>query len=315
MPTTRSESLTSPGSRGFPEPAVPAGSHAAFAWLLAVRPRTLGASVVPVCVGLAAVARSAPVDIIVAIVTLLCAALLQVTANLANDYYDFVRGVDDERRLGPTRVTQAGLLSPRAVLVAARLTLATAIACGGYLVAVGGIFILAIGLAAAAGALAYSAGPRPLSWYGLGDLMAFTFFGPIAVAGTVVAQQAAVDHVALLAGLPLGCLVTALIVVNNLRDIDCDARAGKRTLAVRIGARATRLEHAVLVAGAYLAVLPLALGAAAPWTLLALVSLPLGIHETRSLWRRADAELNLSLVGTARLHAVFGMLLVVGLLV
>ena len=291
---------------------VGARPRSSAAWILAVRPRTLGASVVPVCVGLAVAARSGALDVPVACVTVLCAMLLQITANLANDYHDFARGVDDDTRLGPLRVTQAGLLSPRVVLAATWATLLVALACGATLIAVGGMPILAIGVLAAAGALAYSAGPRPLSWYGLGDAMAFGFFGLAAVSGTVLLQGAVVDTVTLLAAVPVGCLVTALIVVNNLRDIDSDTRAGKRTLAVRIGAKATRLEYLLLVCTAY-ATVPVLAALVGPVALAPLLSVPLGVHEARALARRSGAELNSSLVGTARLHLVFGCLLAAGL--
>lgn len=292
--------------------SVGARPGSAAAWLLAVRPRTLGASVVPVCVGLAVAARGGALDLPVAGVTVLCAMLLQITANLANDYHDFARGVDDDTRLGPLRVTQAGLLSPRVVLAATWTTLLVALVCGATLITVGGMPILAIGMLAAAGALAYSAGPRPLSWYGLGDAMAFGFFGLAAVSGTVLLQGGVVDTVTLLAAVPVGCLVTALIVVNNLRDIDSDTRAGKRTLAVHIGVKATRGEYLLLLCVAYAAVplLAVLVGAVA---LAPLLSVPLGVREARALARRTGAELNSSLVGTARLHLVFGGLLVAGL--
>jgi len=304
---TAGESTGDPGEQaGGTRP----GSVAA--WVLAVRPRTLGASVVPVCVGLAVAARAQVLDVPVACVTLLCAMLLQITANLANDYHDFARGVDDDTRLGPLRVTQAGLLSPRVVRTATWTTLLVALACGAYLITIGGVPILAIGMLAAAGALAYSTGPRPLSWYGLGDAMAFVFFGPVAVVGTVILQGGGINAVTLLASVPVGCLVTALIVVNNLRDIDSDTRAGKRTLAVRIGAAATRREYALLVVGAY-ATVPLLMVFVGTGALTPLLSAPLGLHELRAIGNRGGGQLNQSLVGTARLHVVFGGLLAAGL--
>ena len=283
------------------------------AWLLAIRSRTLGAGVIPVLVGLAVASRSVSVDVVTAFATVLCASFLQITSNLANDYYDFVRGVDDADRLGPLRVTQAGLLSPRSVLTATRASLAAALVCGAWLIVVGGPAILAIGVSAAVCALAYSAGPRPLSWYGLGDPLAFIFFGVVAVLGTVLLQGAAVGRVAVLASVPIGCLVTALIVVNNLRDIDSDTRAGKGTLAVRIGATATRREYNTLILGAYLGLIPLALACSAVGVLLPLLSAPLALSELKAIATRGGAALNLSLVGTARLHVVFGLLLTAGL--
>ncbi len=283
------------------------------AWLLAIRPRTLGAGVIPVLVGLAVASRSVSVDAATALATALCASFLQITSNLANDYYDFVRGVDDEDRLGPLRVTQAGLLAPRSVLAATRASLAAALICGAWLIVVGGPAILAIGVAAAVCALASSAGPRPLSWYGLGDPLAFLFFGVVAVLGTVLLQGAGIGMVAVLASVPIGCLVTALIVVNNLRDIDSDTRAGKGTLAVRIGEAATRREYTALILAAYLLLIPLALASSAAGALLPLLSAPLALGELRAIAARGGSALNLSLVGTARLHVVFGVLLGAGL--
>ena len=284
----------------------------AAVWWLAVRPRTLGASVVPVAVGLALAWRTAALDVGVALVTTAAALLLQIATNLANDYFDASSGVDDVDRLGPVRVTQAGLASPAAVLRGLIVVVAAALACGLYLVVAGGPVILAVGLTSVVMAIAYSAGPWPLSWYGLGDALAFAFFGVVAVCGTFFLQRGAVDGLAVLVSLPIGCLVTALIVVNNLRDIPSDRRAGKRTLAVRLGPHATRVEYAALVGGAYLGLVPIA-WAITPAVLAAALTLPLAVAETRLVWRREGSALNSSLAGTARVHLLFGFLLTIGL--
>ncbi len=304
MPTTRSAHRTSAGSLACPDTL--------RAWLAAARPRTLGAALIPVLTGIATAARGTSIDPALAAVTLATAVALQVAANLANDYFDHLSGVDTERRLGPQRVTQSGLLAPEAVRTGLVVVLVVACAGGLVLTISGGWPILIIGISAVAAAVAYSAGPWPLSWYGLGDLLAFVFFGPVAVCGTSYLQTGALDGTALVAALPVGCLVTAIIVVNNLRDIPTDRDCGKRTLAVRIGARATRLEYTALVAGAYGLLFVPAFGGM-PAVLLPLLSIPLGVDQIVRLWRREGAALNASLAGTARLHLVFGLLLAIGL--
>jgi len=319
MPTTRSASPTSRSSLAYPEEAgsvsTPDVQPAGLAvWWLAIRPRTLGAGLVPVAVGLAVASRAGAIDVPVALVTLVAALLLQIATNLANDYFDARSGVDDVDRLGPVRVTQAGLASPRAVMRALVAVVGLALACGVYLVAHGGLPILVVGALSVLTAIAYSAGPWPLSWYGLGDLLAFTFFGVVAVCGTYFLQRHALHGAAIAASLPVGCLVTALIVVNNLRDIPSDRRSGKRTLAVRIGERGTRLEYASLVVVAYVLTAALAL-VTSPAVGAVALTVPVAVNEVRRLQQRDGAELNLSLAGTARLHLLFGSLLTLGLAV
>lgn len=290
-------------------PAVEAG---VAAWIGAARPRTLPAAVVPVVVGLALAAREGPLDLGVAAVTLLAAILIQIGTNLANDYYDFVAGADTSERLGPRRITQAGLAAPATVRAAAFATLGAAGLAGVWLVAVGGWPILLIGVCSLVAAIAYTGGPYPLAYHGLGDVFVFVFFGLVAVNGTVLLQTGAVTALSLAVSLPVACLATAILVVNNLRDIATDARAGKRTLAVRIGAAATRLQYAVLVTAPFVVVLAL-VGIAGPALLVTLLAVPLAVREVRTLHERDGAALNASLAGTARLHLVFGVLLALGL--
>ncbi len=280
--------------------------------MAAARPRTLPAAVVPVLVGLVVASRSRPIDWPTAAATLGAALLIQIGTNLANDYYDFVSGADTADRLGPQRITQAGLTEPNAVRAAAFAVLAVAGVIGIRLVAVGGLPILVIGVLSLVLAIAYTGGPWPLAHHGLGDFFVFLFFGVIAVNGTVWLQGVGPSMLSLAASLPVACLVTAILVVNNLRDIVTDARAGKRTLAVRLGASAARAEYVSLVTLALL--LPLLLAPfVGPRVLLAHGALPLAIFEVRALLRRAGRELNASLAGTARLHLVFGLLLAAGL--
>lgn len=292
-------------------PAADAGGVAA--WIGAARPRTLPAAVVPVVVGLALAAREGPLDLGVAGVTLLAAILIQIGTNLANDYYDFVAGADTSERLGPRRITQAGLAAPATVRAAAFATLGAAALAGAWLVAVGGWPILLIGVCSLIAAVAYTGGPYPLAYHGLGDVFVFVFFGVVAVNGTVLLQTGEVTALSLAVSLPVACLATAILVVNNLRDIGTDARAGKRTLAVRIGAAATRVQYAALLIVPFVVAL-LLVRVAGPALLVTLAAVPFAVRELRALYRREGAALNASLAGTARLHLVFGVLLALGLL-
>jgi 1,4-dihydroxy-2-naphthoate octaprenyltransferase len=217
-------------------------------WLLAARPRTLPAAAAPVLVGTALASWRGMARPLPALAALAGALLIQVATNLANDYFDFVRGADTADRIGPTRVTQAGLLPPSTVRRGMLVTLVAALSVGAYLVVVGGWPILVIGIASLACAVLYTGGPFPLAYHGLGEVFVFVFFGLVAVAGTYWVQALSFPAEAWWAGAGAGALSTALLVVNNLRDLETDARAGKRTLAVRLGRRGTALEYLALLA-------------------------------------------------------------------
>jgi 1,4-dihydroxy-2-naphthoate octaprenyltransferase len=284
-------------------------------WLLAIRPATLPAAVSGVVVGLgAARAIGAPFRGDMALGCLAVALLLQVAANLANDLSDFRRGVDTPARMGPVRVAAAGLVSERQLEIAIGLTLALAILVGLWLASVGGPVLLALGAVAIVAAVAYSGGPLRYGYRGLGELFVFAFFGLVSVGGTAYLQAGRIDPLFLAAAVPVGALITAILVVNNLRDLPTDAAAGKRTLAVVLGARGTTLEYGALVAIAFL--VPVALAAAGTgWpVLLPLLSLPLALP----LWRTVRTfteprELNAVLKATARLSLIFGVLFAAGL--
>jgi 1,4-dihydroxy-2-naphthoate octaprenyltransferase len=216
-------------------------------WIYASRPRTLTAAAAPVFLGTGLAFGDGAFRLGPAIAALLGALLIQIGTNLANDYYDYLRGGDTEDRVGPLRVTQAGFLAPAAVRNGAFLVLGLALALGVYLVWVGGLPILVIGLASLVCAIAYTGGPFPLAYHGLGDVFVFVFFGLVAVGGTYWVQALSYSPEVFVAGVGMGAMATAILVVNNLRDIDTDRRAGKRTLAVRIGATATIQEYAFLV--------------------------------------------------------------------
>jgi 1,4-dihydroxy-2-naphthoate octaprenyltransferase len=282
-------------------------------WLLAARVSTLSAAVVPVLVGSAAVHQYfEPVRFVVA---LLASLLIQLGTNLANDYFDFRSGADAEGRLGPPRTVQSGLLSPSAVALAAAVSFGLAALLGLYLVAVGGWPILAIGLASIAAAVLYTGGPWPLGYHGLGDLCTFLFFGVFAVLGMEYVYTHEFTTTGLVVSIPVAALVTAILVVNNLRDIDSDRKVGKYTLAAIIGRRATRAEYVLLLAAAYTTPLALRLaGHMSNWFWLPWLSLPLAVPLTRLMLLGEGRALNPALKGTSRLHLVFGILFAVALL-
>jgi len=287
----------------------------ARAWLLAARPKTLTAALAPVVAGTGLAAFHDVAAALPALAALVGAALIQIGTNLANDYYDFVRGGDTETRVGPMRVTQAGILAPEQVRRGMIVVLSLAMVVGTYLVWVGGWPVVWIGLASVTCAVLYTGGPYPLAYHGLGDIFVFVFFGLIAVSGTFYVQGGAWPVDAWLAGVGLGALSTAILVVNNLRDIGTDAEAGKRTLAVRIGVGGTRAEFLVLL-GTGLAV-PLlgVLGLGWPPAVLsALVSGAFMIAPVRTVFSyERPADLLPTLGQTARVVAVYGMTLGLGL--
>jgi 1,4-dihydroxy-2-naphthoate octaprenyltransferase len=283
-------------------------------WLLAARPRTLPVAFAPVLVGTAVAAAAGGARALPAIAALAGALLLQIGANLANDLFDSEKGADREDRIGPPRAMQLGLVTAEQMRRAIALVFGAALLVGLYLVGVGGWPIAVVGALAIAAGLAYTGGPFPFGYHGLGDVAVFVFFGPVAVAGTHYVQALTLSPASLGASLPVGALATAILVVNNLRDIETDARAGKRTLAVRIGPRATRIEFASLLVFAY-ALLPdfWLLGATSAWVLLPLLTLPRALTLARTVAGAGDGPtLNAALAATARLAFGFSLLFVIG---
>jgi 1,4-dihydroxy-2-naphthoate octaprenyltransferase len=270
-------------------------------WLMAIRPRTLAASVAPVLVGTALAARIGAFKPLQAALALLSALFIQIGTNLANDYSDFKRGAD-AHRVGPARVTQSGLVEPARVKRAALVAFGIAMLLGLALTLLSGWPLLVVGILSVASGWLYTGGPWPLGYHGLGDLFVFLFFGLVATCGTVYAQALVVPAQAWSAAAAVGALATAILVVNNLRDRETDARVGKNTLAVKIGPLWTRVE--------YLALLALAFALTPPWTLFAL---PLAIPPLLRVLRKEGAALNPALGETARLQLVFAILLAVEL--
>jgi len=250
-----------------------------------------------------------------ALAALLGSLLLQIGVNLANDYFDYVKGVEQPDRKGPIRVTQAGLIPPKQVRNGMIATFVLSAVIGVYLIIVGGWPILAIGVASILSALAYSGGPFPLASHGLGDLFVFIFFGLSAVCGTYWVQALKLSTLVILTAVPPGLLITAILVVNNLRDIEQDRRAGKNTLAVILGETEARVEYAMLLLAAYLIpVSLLAAGQMKAWVLLPLVTIPLGIQLVRAITGPNEGPpMNKALAGTAQLALFYSVLFSLGI--
>jgi 1,4-dihydroxy-2-naphthoate octaprenyltransferase len=297
----------------MPSPRASTSPSGAAIWVAAARLRTLPAAIAPVVVGTAVVAAVGAVAWGPALAALAGALAIQIGTNFANDAFDAEHGADGPDRLGPLRAVSAGLVSGAAMKRAMVLTFAIATAFGAYLAAVAGWPVIAIGVASVAAGVAYTGGPYPLGYHGLGDLFVMIFFGFVAVCGTAFVQLHAVPALALGAAIPVGAIATAIIVVNNLRDRDGDARVGKRTLAVRLGRRAVLLEYAALLAVAEL-VPPLLAASRGPWLLLPLATAPLAIARTRALVAaRTGPVFNHLLAATGQLLAVHAALLALGL--
>jgi len=284
-------------------------------WALAARPKTLPAAAATVIVGSAAAYYQFNFKLLPALACLLAALLMQIGANLANDLFDFYRGADQGDRLGPLRVTQAGLLQPKEVVWGLCFTFGCASLLGIYLFSQVGWPVLVIGLASILAALTYTGGPFPFGYYGLGDLMVFIFFGLVAVCGTYFVQAGHVSRLALWSAIPMGFLITGILVVNNLRDLDSDRAVGKKTLAVFLGAQGARWEYLLCLLAAFVFPLIGILTAQIPFlTLLSLLCIPMAIRLVRSIWTVSGRPLNLALAGTGRLTLVFGILYSFGLI-
>lgn len=289
---------------------------AAHPWLLASRPRTLPAAVAPVVVGAALAAHDGAFRPLAVLAALAAALLIQIGSNLANDLGDHLRGADSRGRVGPLRVTSAGLLTPHQVQMGMAVVFGLAALCGVYLIALGGWPILVVGVLAIVAAMAYTIGPLPFGYYGLGDLAVFIFFGLVAVMGTYYIQTRQITTLAALAAVPMGSLITAILVVNNLRDVDTDRAAGKRTLAVLLGRRGARIEFIALMGAAYAVPPILWLGYGfRPWVLAPLLTLPLALRLVRTILTVIGAPLNRALAGTAQLTIWYALAFAIGILI
>jgi 1,4-dihydroxy-2-naphthoate polyprenyltransferase len=283
---------------------------------MAARPRTLPAAVAPVLVGTALAGQAGVFHPLTFVATLVGAIFIQVGTNLSNDYSDARRGADTEDRLGPVRVTAGGLVPPRQVLRATWVSFGVAVLVGIYLVAVAGWELLLVGGASILAGVLYTGGPRPYGYEGLGELFVFAFFGIVAVTGSYFVQAKNLPWEAFVLAVPVGLLAASILMVNNIRDLETDRRAGKRTLAVRLGRRRARRLYALMVYFAFLlAPLPWLLGSLSAWLLLPWLALPLAVPVVRTVANRTDGPtLNAALARTGMLQLVFCLLLSAGIL-
>jgi 1,4-dihydroxy-2-naphthoate octaprenyltransferase len=287
-------------------------------WFMAARPRTLPAAVAPVLVGTALAATEGTFKWLTFVAAMLGALFIQVGTNLSNDYSDARRGADSEDRLGPVRVTAGGLVPPRQVLVATYVAFGLAVLAGVYLIVTAGWELLLVGAASILAGVLYTGGPRPYGYEGLGEVFVFLFFGVVAVTGSYFAQVEKLTWEAFVLAVPVGLLAAAILVVNNVRDLETDRRAGKRTLAVRLGRSRARGLYAIMVYVAFLtAPLPWLLGSTdlSAWLLLSWLALPLAAPVVRIVRNRSDGpSLNGALARTGMLQLVFCGLLSAGIL-
>lgn len=283
-------------------------------WWLAARPWTLPASLTPIIIGTAVAIHEGRLHLPTAIVALIVALLLQIAANFANDAIDFRKGTDTEERVGPTRITAAGYVTYRQVMGATVLTLALALLFGLYLVMRGGWPFLLLGAAALICAVAYTGGPFPISYLGLGEVFVFLFFGLAAVTGTAYLQTRDLSAISLVSAIPAGCMSVGVLIVNNYRDYEGDRRAHKRTVAVRIGRAATRLEYMAMLALTLLTpFLFWALGWMSAWALLTVLAWPLFWQLVVQIRTLQGPALNRTLGQTGRTGSIFGLLFAIAL--
>jgi 1,4-dihydroxy-2-naphthoate octaprenyltransferase len=284
------------------------------AWIVAARPATLTAAFAPVAVGTACAWRVGGFRWDAALAALLGAFLIQIATNFANDMFDFQKGADTDERLGPTRAAQAGLLTVRQLRRGIIVTFALALGTGVYLTWVAGPAVIVIGLASMTAGLAYTGGPFPLAYNGLGDVFVMAFFGFVAVCGTAFVQASFVPQIAWAASVPIGALATGILVVNNVRDFEGDARAGKTTLVVRFGRGAGVREYAFLLAAAYATpIIMFVFGWTSAWVCLPLLTVLWAVGLLRSLVNERGVALNQTLAETAKLLSLFGVLFAIGI--
>ena len=284
------------------------------AWILAARLQTLLVGVVPVVVGTAVAHASGGVVWSAAFAALFGSVMIQLRNNFGNDLFDFQKGVDNAERVGPPRAAQLGLLTTKQLAVGMAVCFGLATLAGVYLTSLAGWPIVLIGVLSIVSGIAYTGGPYPLGYNGLGDVFVFVFFGFVAVGGTALVQVGHWPGLAILAAIPVGALATAVLVVNNTRDCETDLRSGKRTLVARYGRLFGIGEYAVLLLAAYGAVALLPLLFSVSWVaLLPWLTLPMSLRLMAAMMENQGAALNPYLGATARLLALFGLLLAVGI--
>lgn len=283
-------------------------------WIMASRPKTLPAAVAPVMVGSALAISKSKFVLVYSLFALACSLLIQIGTNFVNDLYDYLKGADTRERKGPTRVLASGLISVNEMKAGVLVVFLMAFLLGLYLVKAAGVVILIIGLASIAAGIAYTAGPFPLAYHGLGDLFVFTFFGLIGTMGTYYLHTHEFSFLAFLTSVPIGALVTNILVVNNYRDIEEDRASGKITLAVIIGKNLTRYQYVILTGLSFIvpAILFKYFGYSA-WIFLPYLTIPIAYKTMVMLKTLEGFQLNKTLELTAKLSAIYGLLFAVGL--
>ena len=284
---------------------------------MAARVRTLPAAIGPVLVGTALAGYQNVFHPLRFLAALVGAIFIQVGTNLSNDYSDARRGADAEDRLGPVRITAGGLVPPRQVLLATYISFGVAVAAGAYLIAVAGWQLLLVGAASILAGVLYTGGPRPYGYEGLGEVFVFLFFGIVAVAGSYFVQVKHLEWEAFALAVPVGLVAAGILMVNNIRDVETDRRAGKRTLAVRLGRRRARELFALTIYAAYILVcVTWVFGPLTAWVMLPWLTLPVGAEIVREVRNRIDGpSLNRALAQTGMLQLAFCALLAAGVLI
>ncbi|MCL6100361.1 MAG: 1,4-dihydroxy-2-naphthoate polyprenyltransferase [Bacteroidetes bacterium] len=285
------------------------------AWVLASRPRTLAAAIVPVIVGSSIAIRDGLFQPLAAFIALLCSVLIQVGTNYVNDLFDFLHGTDKEDRTGPQRAVASGIISVTEMKIGIYISFGLSFVLGMYLVTIGGWFILFLGVISILAGVAYTAGPFPLAYNGLGDIAVFIFFGFVGTVGTYYVQTLTITSMAFWSSVPVGALITNILVVNNYRDREEDRSNGKNTLAVIFGEKFTRLQYLtfMIVSYAILFVVYFTYKKSF-WIFLPLLSLPISIKLIRMIFSLRGKELNKTLELTAKLSAIYGLLFAAGIL-
>jgi len=284
-------------------------------WILASRPKTLLAAVVPVMVGTALAINLGRYNFIISLVALVCSLLIQIGTNFTNDLYDYLKGADTAERKGPVRVLSSGLISVKEMKAGIFITFLTAFLLGLYLVYIGGTIILIIGVISIFAGLAYTAGPYPLAYNGLGDIFVFMFFGLIGTMGTFYLHTGEISLPSFISSIPVGALITNILVVNNYRDIDEDRQAGKNTLAVILGKTFTKYQFVFLIVVSFVTPVILFLQFNFnEWIFLPYLTLPVAFKIIKMLYTLDGHQLNKTLELTAKLSALYGILFSTGLI-
>jgi 1,4-dihydroxy-2-naphthoate octaprenyltransferase len=284
-------------------------------WLLASRPKTLPAAIAPIFVGTAVAIRGDKLNMLAAFVALVCSILIQIGTNFVNDLYDFLKGTDDENRVGPKRALAEGWITPQQMKQAIYFTFGTTFILGLYLVYHAGWMILLVGIFSIISGYSYTAGPYPLAYNGLGDIFVFLFFGIVATVGTYYVQALEFSTITLIASIPVGLLITNILVVNNYRDVDEDRKKNKNTLAVKFGKSFARSQYLLSLLISYL--IPVSLYLFFDFSIYAfipLVTLPFGIKLIKEMQNLNGESLNETLALTAKLSFIFSFLFSIGII-